>query len=84
MLVVILFFKLVYFAYITPYLYGLYNGLSPVLPSNLFAALTPPILSANFSGSGSKDIKMEPIAKWDSKAKSLRVFLINYFTHFEF
>ena len=27
---------------------------------------------------------MEPIAKWDNKAKSLRAFFINCFTHFEF
>ena len=27
---------------------------------------------------------MEPITKWDNKAKSLRAFLINCFTHFKF
>ena len=76
--------RLACFTYIIPYLCGPYNGLPLVLPFDLFAALTPPVLSANPSGSGSKDIKMEPIAKWDNKVKSLRVFLINCFTHFEF
>ena len=70
-------------AYVIPYLRGPYNSLSLVLSSDPFAALIPPVLSANPSGSGSKDIKIEPIAKWDSKAKSLRVFLINCFIHFE-
>ena len=55
--------KSVYSAYIIPYLRGPYNGLPSVLSPDLFAALTPPILSANPSGLGSKDIKMEPIAK---------------------
>ena len=80
----ILSFKPACSAYIIPYLRGPYNGLPPALFFDLFIALTPSILSTNPSGSGSKDIKMKPIAKWDNKIKSLRVFLINCFTHFEF
>ena len=55
--------KIAYSIYIIHYLYVPHNGLSPVLSPNLFAVLTPPTLSANPSGSGSKDIKMEPIVK---------------------
>ena len=76
--------KPAYSAYIAPYLRGPYGGLPPALPFDPFTALTPPSLSANPSGSGFKDMKMEPIAKWDGKAKSLRAFLVDCFTHFEF
>ena len=55
--------KLAYSAYVIPYLYGPHNGLSLILSLNPFAALTPSLLSINPSGSGSKDIKMEPIIK---------------------
>ena len=58
-----LFSKLAYSAYIIPYLYEPYNGLPSTLSSNPFVALTPPTLFMNPSGSGSKDIKMELIAK---------------------
>ena len=84
MLITILSSRLAYSTYIIPHLYKPYSGLPPVLSFNPFAALTPPALSTNPSGLSSKDIKMEPIAKWDNKAKSLRAFLINCFTHFEF
>ena len=59
----ILFSRLARSTYIISYLYRPYNSLSLVLSPDPFAALTLPILSTNSSGSGSKDIKIEPIAK---------------------
>ena len=84
MLIIILSSKPAYPTYVVFYLHRPYNSLSPVLPPDLFAALTPPTISTNTSGSGLKDIKMKPITKWDNKAKSLKAFFINCFTHFEF
>ena len=70
--------------YVTPYLRGPHGGLPPASPAALFSTPAPPALPSNPSGSGSKDMKMEPIAKWDGKPKTMRAFLVDCSNHFEF